>query len=55
MKRQSDFDGLQFLFTGLVAIGLALHVIGVFVYRLYTQRADQIETIEHDQTKGSDE
>lgn len=48
MKRQSDFDGLQFLFTGLVAIGLTLHVIGVFVYRLYTQRAEHDQATEQD-------
>ena len=48
MKRQSDFDGLQFLFTGLVAIGMTLYVIGAFIYRLYTQGFDQDETAAQD-------
>lgn len=45
MKRSDDPTGLQLLFTGAVAIALALHVVGVFVYRLYSQRFTQHETI----------
>lgn len=41
MKRTNDPTGLQFLFTGAVAIALVLHAIGIFVYRLYTQKAEQ--------------
>lgn len=40
MKRNDDPTGLQFLFTGLVAIVLALYMVGTFVYRLYSQRFD---------------
>lgn len=45
MKRDDDPTGLQFLFTGLVAIALALHVVGVFAYRLYSQRFNHREVI----------
>ena len=48
MKRSDDPTGLQLLFAGAVAIGLALHVIGMFIYRLYTQRTD-------DKTANQDE
>lgn len=44
MKRSDDPTGLQFLFTGVIAIALALHVIGVFIYRVYTQRHDEEST-----------
>jgi hypothetical protein len=40
MKRTDDPTGLQILFSGVVAIALALHVIGMFIYRVYTQRMD---------------
>lgn len=40
MKRSDDPTGLQILFSGAVAIAIALHVVGIFVYRLYTQRFD---------------
>lgn len=38
MKQNNDVSGLQLLFSGLVAIALALHVVGVFVMRLREQR-----------------
>lgn len=46
MKRSNDPTGLQFLFTGAVAIALALHAIGIFVCRLYAQRFDH-QQIDH--------
>lgn len=49
MKRSDDPTGLQLLFTGAVAIGLALHVIGMFIYRLYTQRTDDKTTDQDEQ------
>lgn len=48
MKRSDDPTGLQILFTGVMAIALALHVIGVFVYRLYSQRLDHREAIDQE-------
>lgn len=45
MKRSDDPTGLQFLFTGLVAIVLSLQVIGVFAWRLYSQRFNHREAI----------
>jgi hypothetical protein len=44
MKRSDDPTGLQILFNGVVAIAIALHVVGVFIYRIYTQRADDKAT-----------
>ena len=49
MKRSNDPTGLQFLFTGAVAIALVLHAIGIFAYRLYAQRFD------HQQADHQDE
>lgn len=40
MKRTDDPTGLQFLFTGIVAIALGLQLAWVFLHRLYTQRFD---------------
>lgn len=40
MKRSDDPTGLQLLFAGAVAVALALHVVGMFIYRVYTQRMD---------------
>lgn len=48
MKRSTDPTGLQFLFTGAVAIGLLLQAIGIFVYRLYTQRLEDQQTDRQD-------
>ncbi|WP_213152793.1 hypothetical protein [Pseudomonas carnis] len=46
MKRTDDPTGLQFLFTGAVAICLVLQAIGIFAYRLYTQRFDD-QQVDH--------
>lgn len=48
MKRSDDPTGLQILFSGAVAIALALHVVCMFIYRIYTQRTD-------DKTANQDE
>jgi hypothetical protein len=48
MKRSDDPTGLQLLFSGAVAIAIALHVIGMFIYRVYTQRTDA-KTIDQDE------
>lgn len=47
MKQSNDVSGLQLLFTGLVAIALALHVVGVFVLRLREQRK-ALKTLDQD-------
>jgi hypothetical protein len=49
MKRSDDPTGLQLLFAGAVAIALALHVIGLFIYRVYTQRMDDKTTDQDEQ------
>lgn len=49
MKRTDDPTGLQFLFTGVVAIALGLQLAWVFLHRLYTQRFDHQETNKDDQ------
>lgn len=49
MKRSNDPTGLQFLFTGAVAICLVLQAIGIFVYRLYTQRFDDQQADHQDE------
>jgi len=38
MKRSDDPTGLQILLIGAMAIGMFLHAVGIFVYRLYTQK-----------------
>jgi hypothetical protein len=49
VKRTDDPTGLQFLFTGIVAIALGLQLAWVFLHRLYTQRFDHQETNKDDQ------
>lgn len=49
MKRTDDPTGLQFLFTGIVALALAAHLAWVFLHRLYTQRFDHQEINKDDQ------
>lgn len=49
MKRSDDPTGLQLLFTGAVAIALALQVIGMFIYRVYTQRTSDKITDQDEQ------
>ncbi|UZD98495.1 hypothetical protein LOY64_29985 (plasmid) [Pseudomonas corrugata] len=49
MKRSDDPTGLQILFNGVVAIAIALHVVGVFIYRIYTQRTDDKATNQDEQ------
>ena len=47
MKQSNDVSGLQLLFTGLVAIVLTLHVVGVFILRLREQR-NALKTTDQD-------
>ncbi len=49
MKRSDDPTGLQLLFAGAVAIAIALHAIGMFIYRIYTQRTDEKTTSQDEQ------
>lgn len=49
MKRSDDPTGLQILFNGALAIAIALHVVGVFIYRIYTQRTDDKTTNQDEQ------
>ena len=49
MKRNDDPTGLQFLFTGLLAIALGIQLALTFAYHLYTQ------TFDHQQTNDQDE
>jgi hypothetical protein len=47
VKQSNDVSGLQLLFSGLVAIALMLHVVGVFVLRLREQR-NALKAIDQD-------
>jgi hypothetical protein len=49
MKRSNDPTGLQILFIGVVAIAMGLHAIGMFIYRVYTQRTDDKQLDQDDQ------
>lgn len=49
MKRNDDPTGLQFLFTGAIAIALALHLVITFAYRLYTQHFDHQKADDQDE------
>lgn len=49
MKRSDDPTGLQFLFAGAIAIAIALHVVGMFIYRVYTQRTGDKTTDQDEQ------
>lgn len=47
MKQSDDTSGLQLLLSGLVAIALVLHMVGVFVLRLREQR-NALKAIDQD-------
>lgn len=49
MKRNDDPTGLQFLFTGLVAIAMGVHLAITFAYHLYTQHFDHQKTDDQDE------
>ncbi|WP_185047117.1 hypothetical protein [Pseudomonas frederiksbergensis] len=49
MKRRDDPTGLQIIFIGVVAIAMGLHAIGMFIYRVYTQRTDDKQLDQDDQ------
>jgi hypothetical protein len=49
MKRSDDPTGLQFLFTGVLAIGVLIYLAGAFAYRLYTQHFDHHATDDQDE------
>lgn len=49
MKRRDDPTGLQIIFLGLVAIAMGMHAIGMFIYRIYTERTDAKQIDQDDQ------
>lgn len=49
MKRSNDPTGLQILFVGLLAIAMGLHAVGMFIYRIYTERTEAKQIDQDDQ------